>query len=128
NLHYKEFDEIYQHETSEQFKPSNTKFKSKEIACDFCGKYRCIYSKTILNEIETLAITQYLEDIIYSCGSPIVSDDHFLANTLHIRLNLTYNSPIEHNYYSCRLKDVDLCYWCGAEDELLKIPSEIQDN
>lgn len=98
------------------------------IACDFCGKYRCIYSKTILNDIEMEAIIQHFDNIIYSCGSPIVSDDHFLANTLYIRLNLTCNSPIEHNYYSCRLKDVDLCFWCGSEDELLEIPSEMQEN
>ncbi|CAG8795366.1 23722_t:CDS:1, partial [Racocetra persica] len=136
------FDEIYQHETSEQFKSSNAKFKSEEssisifinnfirllVACDFCKKYHCIYSKTILNKIEIQAITQHLENIIYSCGFPIVSDDHFLANTLHIQLNLICNSPIEYNYYSCRLKDIDLYYWCGVEDELLKILSDIPDN
>ncbi|CAG8495972.1 23_t:CDS:2 [Racocetra fulgida] len=42
---------------------------------------------------------------------------------LHIRQNLTCNSPIERNYYSCRIKDVDLCYWCGADDGILE-PSE----
>ncbi|CAG8781183.1 35769_t:CDS:1, partial [Racocetra persica] len=128
------FDEIYQQETTEQFKPSSKKLKSEEIsagifvnnfirllvACDFCGKYCCIYSKTILNDIEIEAIIQHFDIIIYSCGS--------FANTLYICLNLTCNSPIEHNYYSCRLKDVDLCFWCGSEDELLEIPSEMQEN
>ncbi|CAG8744899.1 4245_t:CDS:1, partial [Racocetra fulgida] len=26
------------------------------------------------------------------------------------------------------LKDVDLCFWCGSEDELLEIPSDMQEN
>ncbi|CAG8825999.1 9685_t:CDS:1, partial [Gigaspora margarita] len=32
-------------------------------------------------------------------------------------------SPIEQNYYSCRIKDIDLCYWCGVEDDIIE-PSE----
>ncbi|CAG8531248.1 7599_t:CDS:2 [Dentiscutata erythropus] len=44
NQHYKEFDKIFQQETIKQFKPF--------IAYNFCGKYYCLYFKTILNDIE----------------------------------------------------------------------------
>ncbi|CAG8826839.1 19972_t:CDS:2, partial [Gigaspora rosea] len=42
--------------------------------------------------------------ISYSCGSPILPEDHSLFNQLHIHQNITCDSSIEQNYYSSRLK------------------------
>ncbi|CAG8783161.1 5573_t:CDS:2, partial [Racocetra persica] len=135
--HYKEFDDIFGQLTSEKYRLTEQKVVNKEsqagvyvntkiwllVCCDFCGKYRCIYSDTCLSEDNLEMIAQYLENISYSCGSPIFPDDHLLFEQLHIRQNLTCDSPIERNYYSCCIKDVDLCYWCGAEDGIIE-PSE----
>ncbi|CAG8729726.1 17951_t:CDS:2, partial [Cetraspora pellucida] len=135
--HYKEFDDVYGQLTSERYQLIEQKVANEEsqsgiyintkiqllVCCDFCGKYRCIYSDTCLNENESEATVQYLENISYSCGSPILPDGHPLFEQLNICQNLTCDSPIERNYYSCHIKDVDLCYWCGAEDDIIE-PSE----
>ncbi|CAG8749848.1 30361_t:CDS:1, partial [Racocetra persica] len=34
--------------------------------------------------------------------------------------------PIERNYYSCWLKEVDLCYWCGAKDGIIEPSNELK--
>ncbi|CAG8623197.1 14000_t:CDS:2, partial [Racocetra fulgida] len=81
--HYKEFLELYGQKTTEQFRPSNSKVLLNEqnndtntrhfvnnlihmlVECDFCGKYRCIYSQTLLDDQEMDLLTTYLEDISY---------------------------------------------------------------
>lgn len=103
----------------------NTKIRLL-ICCDFCGKYRCIYSDTTLSEENSQIVIQYFESISYSCGSPVLPENHPLFNQLHIHQNITCDSPIERNYYSSRLKDVDLCYWCGAEDGILYPSDELK--
>ncbi|CAG8509877.1 10527_t:CDS:2 [Cetraspora pellucida] len=139
--YYEDFDIIYQQQTSEKFHPSYSKLQLEEhkpgifvnnlirllVACNFCRKYQYIYSKFALNDNEIEFIIQHLENILYSCGLPIVSDNNLLSDSFHICLNLTCNSPIEHNYYSCQLKDVDLCYWCSTKTDLLEIPNDLQN-
>ncbi|CAG8812775.1 16221_t:CDS:2, partial [Racocetra persica] len=90
--YYKEFDELYGQSTSEE------------------------YRDTFLNKNDTETIIQYLENISYSCGSPLLPDEYLLSNQLYIRQDITCDLPIEQNYYSCHIKDVDLYYWFRAED------------
>ncbi|CAG8649574.1 9104_t:CDS:2, partial [Dentiscutata heterogama] len=135
--HYKDFNSVYGHLTNERYQLSQQEVTNKEfqtgifvnnkiqllVCCDFCGKYRYIYCNTCLNEDDSTMIIQYLENISYSCGSPILPDKYPLFDQLYIHQNLTCNLPIEQNYYSCHIKDVDLCYWCEAEDNIID-PSE----
>ncbi|CAG8648523.1 3681_t:CDS:1, partial [Scutellospora calospora] len=96
--HYKEFLELYGQKTNEQFHLSYSKvllneqnnnsntglfvnnFISMLVECDFCEKYQCLYSQTLLNDQEIDLLTTYLENTSYSCSSPIFSEEHILAN------------------------------------------------
>ncbi|CAG8594984.1 14333_t:CDS:2, partial [Racocetra fulgida] len=140
--HYKEFDELYGQSTSEEYRLLQQKINHEEseshtgrfintkirllVCCDFCGKYRCIYSDISLNKNDTETIIQYLENISYSCRSPLLPDEHLLSNQLYICQDITCDLPIERNYYSCRIKDVNLCYWCRAEDGILDPSNELK--
>ena len=59
-----------------------------------------------------------METFVYTCGSPIVPEDHPLYNKIFVRMNLTCNSPIEQVYYSSKVEHFQICYYCG-EKELL---------
>ncbi|CAG8615100.1 11636_t:CDS:2, partial [Dentiscutata heterogama] len=120
--HYKDFLELYGQNTNEQFHLSYSKVLSNEQNSDLnTGRF-------VNNLIQMDLLTIHLENISYSCGSPIFYEEHTLANRIYIDHNLTCDLPIERNYYSCRLKDVDLCYWCGTEDGLLEIPIDFFKN
>ncbi|CAG8729741.1 12691_t:CDS:2, partial [Ambispora leptoticha] len=111
--HYKEFDELYGQLTSEKYRLLHQEILNEE-------------SQVALGEEDSQTVVQYFENISYSCGSPILPDSHPLFNQLHIHQNITCDSPIERNYYSSRLKDVDLCYWCGAEDGIIDPSDELK--
>ena len=62
-----------------------------------------------------------LDNIIYICGSPIISETHNLYEKVYIRQKIHCNSQIEAVYYSCRrLKTEIICFYCGEKDGLLE--------
>ena len=59
----------------------------------------------------------------YSCGSPLIPEDHALYNVLFVREKITCESPIELAYYSSRKNFTSICYWCGYDQGLVDIPT-----
>lgn len=66
-----------------------------------------------------------METFAYTCGSPIVPENHPLYNKVFVRMNLTCDSPIEQIYYSCKIEHSQVCYHCGEKDSLVSPPQEI---
>ncbi|CAG8453862.1 8482_t:CDS:2, partial [Funneliformis caledonium] len=66
-----------------------------------------------------------METFVYTCGSPIVPEDHPLYNKIFVRMNLTCNSPIEQVYYSSKVEHSQICYYCGQEENLVEPSQEI---
>ncbi|RIB15445.1 hypothetical protein C2G38_2192330 [Gigaspora rosea] len=53
-------------------------------------------------------------------------EDHPLYNILFVRERISCSSPIETNYYACEHGDkVQLCYWCGTENDLSELPNSL---
>ncbi|CAG8767931.1 33950_t:CDS:2, partial [Racocetra persica] len=116
----------------EQERGSNGLYTYKKIRgwveCTACGKWRCLYSQYLLSEEEELQWQTALQNNLYTCGGPILAEDHLLYNILFVREHISCNSPIETNYYACENGDkTQLCYWCGTEDDLSDIPSSLTD-
>ncbi|PKY62399.1 hypothetical protein RhiirA4_488807, partial [Rhizophagus irregularis] len=93
---YKEFETIYRTDTTEQFRPTlitaienaerapaailtNTKVRDI-IQCFQCGKFRCLYSEKALTAIQKSQFQHVIDEWDYSCGSPLVPEDHALYN------------------------------------------------
>ena len=50
----------------------------------------------------------------YACGGSFVDDEDYLRHSVVARRQLTCASPLETNYYSCKLSLPPLCYHCGS--------------
>ena len=93
--------------------------------CTSCTKLRCIFNKYILRESDSEILQTAMETFAYTCGSPIVPENHPLYNKVFVRMNLTCDSPIEQTYYSCRIEHSQVCYYCGEEDNLINPSPEV---
>ncbi|CAG8511439.1 7326_t:CDS:2 [Cetraspora pellucida] len=112
NDHYKEFDNVYGQLTSEKFRPSamNNPVNKDPNEKNF-------------KENEEIQLQTTLDSLCYTCGSQLLPEDHELSKYLSVRLNITCDSPIESTYFSCRIKKLDICYWCGESEDLVE-PSD----
>ena len=69
---------------------------------------------------------QALDAYDYSCGAPLFPDDHYLIEVLFIRVKISCDTPIEILYYSSRKSgNFDICYYCGADNDLIDPPSTL---
>ena len=135
--HYKPFTEMYGKEISECDRPSqvtdenswidkensdlfrNTRVR-KCINCQECLKPRCIYAVKVLSWEEKAAIRVIDESHLYTCGSPLFTNESPLHSSVVVRQKLTCSSPIEAQYYSAKLVTMPcVCYWCGGAEETL---------
>jgi hypothetical protein len=96
--HYKDFDELYGTKTKE-FLPSasdstkeiiptgiiNNNHIRKFVNCTICNKPRCIFSKNALSEEEKSSLEILLDNVIYTCGSPITPETHILYEKVYIK-------------------------------------------
>ncbi|CAB4373277.1 unnamed protein product [Rhizophagus irregularis] len=139
--HYQDFDSLYGQNTTEKDIPSKKNHhECKELApsgilvaarvCDFvfcisCSKLRCLFSQYVLDDSDYEALQTAMETFAYTCGSPIVPENHFLYDKVFVRMNLTCNLPIEQVYYSCKIEHSQICYYCGEEDNLVEPSQEI---
>ncbi|CAG8791455.1 16880_t:CDS:1, partial [Cetraspora pellucida] len=65
------------------------------------------------------------QDNLYTCESPILNEEHLLYNTFFVHELISYNLPIETNYYACTKKDrIQLCYWSRDMDDLSDLPRD----
>ena len=70
---------------------------------------------------EKIGLEILLENVIYICGSPIITETHDLYGKIYIRQKIHCSSSVEAVYYSCRrLKTEIICYYCGEKDGLLE--------
>lgn len=60
------------------------------------------------------------ESHLYTCGSPLFTNESPLHSSVVVRQKLTCSSPIEAQYYSAKLVTMPcVCYWCGGAEETL---------
>jgi len=139
--HYQDFNSLYGHNTTEKDLPSKKdRHECKELApngtliaarvrdfvfCTSCSKLRCLFSQYALNDSDFELLQMAMETFVYTCGSPIVPEDHPLYNKIFVRMNLTCNSPIEQVYYSSKVEHSQICYYCGEEENLVEPSQEI---
>ncbi|PKB96004.1 hypothetical protein RhiirA5_424204 [Rhizophagus irregularis] len=139
--HYQDFDSLYGQNTTEKDIPSKKNHhECKELApsgilvaarvrdfvfCISCSKLRCLFSQYVLDDSDYEALQTAMETFAYTCGSPIVPENHFLYDKVFVRMNLTCNLPIEQVYYSCKIEHSQICYYCGEEDNLVEPLQEI---
>ncbi len=85
---------------------------------------RCFYSERALSAEDKIVCQIAIDNWDYSCGSPLVSENHILYNKVFVREKISCETPMELAYYSCRKAiNNDVCYWCGHDNELAE-PSE----
>ncbi|PKY34602.1 hypothetical protein RhiirB3_499282, partial [Rhizophagus irregularis] len=142
---YETFANLYGKFTTEKFRPSLINLNSKAelapsnilisakirgyIKCKSCGKTRCLYSELKLTEQEKQDLESALQTYTYSCGSPIFPDDHSLAQKVFVRVQISCDSPIELLYYtSKKAGNIPICYWCGANNDFVTVPQNLQEN
>ncbi|CAB5377724.1 unnamed protein product [Rhizophagus irregularis] len=139
--HYQDFDSLYGQNTTEKDIPSKKNHhECKELApsgilvaarvrdfvfCISCSKLRCLFSQYVLDDSDYEALQTAMKTFAYTCGSPIVPENHFLYDKVFVRMNLTCNLPIEQVYYSCKIEHSQICYYCGEEDNLVEPLQEI---
>ena len=65
----------------------------------------------------TAAQTEPLRDITdalqYSCGAPLIPEDHELSGVFVVRQDVSCDDPVDKLYYSCR-KFEEISTWCDA--------------
>ncbi|CAB5394545.1 unnamed protein product [Rhizophagus irregularis] len=139
--YYQDFDSLYGQNTTEKDIPSKKNHhECKELApsgilvaarvhdfvfCISCSKLHYLFSQYVLDDSDYEALQTAMETFAYTCGSPIVPENHFLYDKVFVRMNLTCNLPIEQVYYSCKIKHSQICYYCGEEDNLVEPSQEI---
>ena len=131
--HYRPFEEVFGHETSECDRPSLAVTREREqepssiftgakvrgvVECLACDKPRCIFAEKQSTYTQNkVVLTFAVENNLYVCGSPIFPEDHPLAGELRIRTSLTCQSPVKRSYYSNKtLKLPPICAHCGEKD------------
>ena len=98
------------------------------IKCNSCGKTRCLYSDSRLMEQEKQDLNSALQTYTYLCGSPILPEDHNLAQKIFVRIRISCDSPIELLYYSSKkVGNIPICYWCGTDRDFITVPQTLQE-
>ena len=89
------------------------------VRCTVCSKQRVIFSKQKqLSQEQRSELNKVTEQIIYSCGSPIVPTSHPLSSHVAIRLALKCSDPVENHYYA-NSKWPPCCSHCSETDDLI---------
>ena len=82
------------------------------IQCAECSKPRCPYSHLALSRGEEEHLAELKAAGMYTCGSPLCSDDHPLKSKVFVRIGLRCNDHIEVQLYSSNLP-CSLCCHCA---------------
>ena len=83
------------------------------IECCTCKKWRCIFAAAKPSELQMQQLSKITDTLQYSCGAPLIADDHPLIHIFFIRQDISSANPVEKLYYSCHKFD-DVCCWCWA--------------
>ena len=132
---FKSFDEVYNTQTTENFRPSLKKGNISDagmpfspssqygknvnmvVICSQCEKPRVLYCKTVVRNNARVELQQTLADLEYSCGSSFVDvecEDTHILKRVFVRRNLKCNDPVEFAYFSSGFENV--CYYCGNSE------------
>ncbi|POG73949.1 hypothetical protein GLOIN_2v1874019 [Rhizophagus irregularis DAOM 181602=DAOM 197198] len=117
--HYQDFNSLYGRNTTEIDLPS----KKNNLVCQELAPDGMLVAAR--NPIVKYCKQLWKHLHIYTCGSPIVPENHPLYNKVFVRMNLACDSPIEQTYYSCRIEHSQVCYYCGEEDNLINPSPEV---
>lgn len=71
-----------------------------------------LFQLTTERQLYTLALA--ITEFDYTCGAPLLPDDHQMNSFLTTRMNISCESPLELPYYSAALGPVDVCAYCGC--------------
>ena len=91
------------------------------VWCRECGKPRLLYTQKIMTDKIYSTLTQVLEKYVYSCGGPILPENHQLANTVFVQARVTCKTNISSQYYSRRemIEGFKLiCFNCLRENDI----------
>ena len=62
-----------------------------------------------------MALALAMSEFDYTCGAPLLPQDHTMARKLVVRPTLKCSVPVEIPYYGAALGAVDICSFCGGE-------------
>ena len=85
------------------------------VDCGECAKPRCIFSKNALAPLELTELFSAVHDTDYTCGSPLLPDNHPLAGKVFVRTTLRCQDTVELAYYSSKLNLPGICCYCTNE-------------
>ncbi|CAG8727542.1 10673_t:CDS:1, partial [Cetraspora pellucida] len=84
--------------------------------------------KSLTNE-EQDDYQQALESYMYSCGTSIFPDDHYLKEVVFVRTRISCDSLIEILYYSSyKSGNYPICYYCEERKELVTPPQSLREH
>lgn len=86
------------------------------VNCIECTKPRVIYARHRLTDRQSTALTIYLSEVEYSCGSPLIPPNHPLEKVLFVRVPLTCADTVELAYYGTGFGAIDICCYCATGD------------
>ena len=96
-------------------------YARQAVWCKECGKPRLLYSQKVINDKDHSELQRSLENFVYSCGGPILQEDHFLANKVFVQPRVTCNTNISSQYYS-RREMIEgfrlICFSCLRENNI----------
>ena len=77
-----------------------------------------MYAKSAQKKNQKSELEDILLEVLYVCGDTLTEvehDDDSVLNAIHLRTNLSCNSPIEIPYYSAG--NTPICFFCGSEED-----------
>ena len=125
--HYKQFAEVFQSNTVENYRPSlqnitkkrlpfypsvqHVKNCSTMLQCDVCGMWRLVYATKKLNSKQ---VTELNQGLSFSCGADLQEADlpDELTGIVYAK-KMFCHEPIEKLYYSANYTDI--CVHCAAD-------------
>lgn len=88
------------------------------VRCGECSKPRGIYSNKVLTTTEQQQLAVLLEQVEYTCGSPLTTEGSDLHGQVFVQLSLRCHDHVEFAYFACPRKKPDVCCHCGGLDAM----------
>ena len=94
------------------------------VRCFRCHRPRCLYSPKVLSWREKTLLEDYVEKVVFSCGSPVVSPTNFLNDRVFWKTSLSCDDAVETAFYASNLYIENTCHHCGETGEHVSVGLE----
>lgn len=93
------------------------------VSCDDCNKPRCLFAVKRLTAEQNLQLQRLLDDLHFTCGSPVVPEGHELWGVVYSNEKLLCAADVCSAYYDSaeRLSFKDVCVHCGSAENLIDV-------